>query len=53
MDGDEILLQINTSAYHFKRSGEFVCQFGRRGRGPGEYVCTDFAVNKEEKKVRI
>lgn len=51
MDGDEILLQINTSAYHFKRSGEFVCQFGRRGRGPGEYVCTDFAVNKEEKKV--
>jgi hypothetical protein len=51
MDKEEIFIQVNTSAYHFKRTGEFVCQFGRRGRGPGEYVCTDFAVNKDDKRV--
>jgi len=51
IDGDDIFLQMNLAAYRFKMNGDFVCQFGKLGRGPGEYSCTGLAINTDDKRV--
>jgi len=51
IDGDDIFMQVRVSAYHFKTSGKFVCQLGKKGRGPGEYTCTGLTVNPDKKRV--
>jgi hypothetical protein len=51
IDGNDIFMQVDRSAYHFKQSGEFVCQYGRLGRGAKEYSCSGLALNTNDKRV--
>jgi len=51
VDGDDIFIHMDLAAYRFKMNGNFVCQFGKLGRGPGEYSCTGLAINTDDKRV--
>jgi len=51
IDGDDIFLHMDVSAYHFKTSGKFVGQLGKKGRGPSEYICRALTVNKDDKRI--
>jgi hypothetical protein len=53
IDGDDMFLQYSWKAYRFKTDGKFVCQFGKLGRGPGEYTCTGLTVNPVDKRVYV
>jgi len=53
IDGDDLFIHIGWGVYHFKTDGEFVCQIGKIGRGPGECVCTGICLNKELKHVYV
>jgi len=51
IDSDDVFIQEGWKLFHFDRSGKFIGQLGKTGRGPGEYVCGGFCLNKKEKKV--
>lgn len=47
-------LKSNHCIYKFSRNGEFVCQIGNRGKGPGEYsMAMDFFIDSLRDKVGI
>ncbi|MCT4600137.1 MAG: 6-bladed beta-propeller [Marinifilaceae bacterium] len=50
-DGNDIFISSNLSLYHFDISGKFINQYGKRGRGPGEYCCGNFFIDKKNKFV--
>lgn len=50
-DGDDIFIDYSWGLYHFNIKGEFVCQIGKIGRGPDEYVCTNFCISKKDKRI--
>ena len=51
IDGDDLFIQDGWKLLHFNRSGKFINQIGRTGRGPGEYICVGFSLNKKEKVI--
>ena len=51
VDGDDVFINYYWGLYHFKINGDFVGQIGRKGRGPGEYICTGFCLNKKDKNI--
>ncbi|MGB5989726.1 MAG: 6-bladed beta-propeller [Marinifilaceae bacterium] len=48
IDNNDMFIGYSWGLYHFDINGKFINQLGRKGRGPGEYVCTDFCVNKKD-----
>ncbi|MCH4896616.1 6-bladed beta-propeller [Marinilabiliaceae bacterium JC040] len=50
-DGDDIFICNSLSLYHFDINGKFINQYGKKGRGPGEYCCNGFCVDKKGKYV--
>lgn len=51
IDGDNIFIQEGWNLFHFNMNGKFKSQVGKTGRGPGEYVCTGYCLNKRDKKL--
>ncbi|MCH4895650.1 6-bladed beta-propeller [Marinilabiliaceae bacterium JC040] len=50
-DGDDLFIHYSHSLYHFNMKGKLVCQIGKTGRGPGEYLCGGFCVSKKNKRI--
>jgi hypothetical protein len=51
IDGEDIFIQEGSKLLHFNKTGKFINQIGKTGRGPGEYVCCGFSLNKKEKVI--
>jgi len=51
---DTIFILSRDGLYSFNKEGKFICQFGRKGQGPGEYILPfDFGIDKQNKRVII
>lgn len=51
---DTIFIFSKNGLYSFNTEGKFICQFGRKGQGPGEYSLPfDFSIDKQNKQVII
>lgn len=51
---DTIFIFSRDGLYLFNTEGKFICQFGRKGQGPGEYILPfDFSIDKQNKQVII
>jgi len=53
IDGDDVFIHDGWKLFHFDISGKFIGQLGKTGRGPGEYVCTEFCLDRDNKKVYV
>jgi len=51
IDGDDVFIHEGWKLLHFDKSGKFLEQLGKTGRGPGEYVCGGFFIDKSNKRV--
>lgn len=50
-DGEDLFIHYSHGLYHFNMKGKLVCQIGKTGRGPGEYLCGGFCVSKKNKRI--
>lgn len=51
---DTIFILSRDGLYLFNTEGKFICKFGRKGQGPGEYSLPfDFSIDKQNKQVII
>jgi len=51
IDGEDVFIQYGWRLLHFDIYGRFHGQLGKTGRGPGEYVCVGFCLNRKDKQV--
>jgi hypothetical protein len=51
IDRQNIFIHSFWSLFRFDISGKFLNQYGKTGRGPGEYVCQGFCLDKKNKIV--
>jgi len=51
IDEENIFINFSHALYLFNIEGKFLRQIGRKGRGPGEFVCTEFCLNKKKKRI--
>jgi len=51
IDNQSVFIQSGWSLFRFDISGKFLNQYGKTGRGPGEYVCGGFCLDKKNKIV--
>jgi len=49
IDNQSVFIQSGWSLFRFDISGKFLNQYGKTGRGPGEYVCGRFSIDKRNK----
>jgi len=47
IDGEDLFIRDNGNLYHFNTKGEFLGQFGKKGRGINEFWCGDICLDKE------
>ena len=48
---DTIFVLSRDGLYLFTTEGKFICQFARKGQGPGEYILPiDFSIDKQNKQ---
>lgn len=48
------MMPVMSILYRFSKNGEFICQIGRSGRGPNEYMhIKDFLFNKSNNTIEI
>jgi len=50
-DDEFIFLEDRGNLYKFNMSGKFLLQFGKKGRGPKEYECSTFCIDRKNKRV--
>jgi len=53
IDGDDVFCRYSRGLYHFNTDGTFIGQIGKIGRGPGEFICTCFCINRRDKRIYI
>lgn len=53
IDGNDLFYMHSLGCYHFNLEGKFLGQIGKVGRGPGELICTNFFVDKADKKIYL
>lgn len=51
IDGNDIFIHESSRLLHFNIKGKFLGEIGRKGRGPHEYVCADFCLDRINKVV--
>lgn len=51
IDSKNIFIYSGWSFFRFDISGKFLNQYGKTGRGPGEYICQGFCLDKRNKIV--
>ncbi len=48
------MMPVRSLLYRFSKNGKFICQIGREGRGPSEYIhIKDFLLNKSNNTIDI
>ncbi|MGB5989487.1 MAG: 6-bladed beta-propeller [Marinifilaceae bacterium] len=53
MDGEDIFIHTDMKLLHFNTRGESLGQIGTTGRGPGEYVCGNFFLDENARKIYV
>lgn len=53
IDGEDVFIHSGWKLLHFNVNGKFLGQIGKTGRGPGEYVCGHFCLNRQAKKIYV
>lgn len=51
IDGEDIFIRAGWRLLHFNKTGKFINQIGKTGRGPGEYVCGGFCIDKVKQRI--
>lgn len=46
IDGNHLFYNYSWGLYHFDLTGKYIGQIGKIGRGPGEFICTDFCIDR-------
>jgi len=51
IDGGDLFIRDNGNLYHFNTKGEFLGQFGKKGRGANEFVCGEICIDRDNKQL--